>query len=99
MESASPTSSQANLKTSWIPRPKRSAPPLRDAKYCLGYTFFDMPDLKSIRPWQKNKFPDNGLIYPWVQDMRSLAASAAGKQQWISILKNNHTSASKRGKP
>jgi hypothetical protein len=58
-----------------------------------------MPDLKSIRPWQKNKFPDNGLIYPWVQDMRSLAASAAGKQQWISILKNNHTSASKRGKP
>lgn len=74
---------------------KKICSPLRDAKYCLGYTFFDMPDLKSIRPWQKSKFPDNGLIYPWVQDMRSLPRSAPGKQQWISILKNNYSSASK----
>ena len=41
---------------------KRICTLLRDAKYCLGYTFYDMPDLKSIRPWQKNKFPDKGLI-------------------------------------
>ena len=74
---------------------KKICTPLRDAKYCLGYTFFDMPDLKTIRTWQRNKFPDQGLIYPWVQDMRALPASAAGKQQWISILKNNYSSASK----
>lgn len=74
---------------------KKTCSPLRDAKYFLGYTFFDMPDLKSIRPWQRNKFPDQGLIYPWVQDMRALPVSAPSKQKWISILKNNHSSASK----
>ena len=74
---------------------KQICTPLREAKYCLGYTFFDMPDLKSIRPFQKNKFKDKGLIYPWVQDMRALPASASGKQQWISVLKNTHASATK----
>ncbi|MEM9282756.1 MAG: hypothetical protein AAGA96_13090 [Verrucomicrobiota bacterium] len=74
---------------------KKICTPLRDAKYLLGYTFFDMPDLKSIRPFQKGKFEDKGLIYPWVQDLRALPASAPGKQQWISILKKNHSSASK----
>jgi hypothetical protein len=68
--------------------------PLREAKYCLGYTFFDMPDLKSIRNYQKWMFPDKGLIYPWVQDMRELPAAASGKQQWVQILKQNHASAS-----
>ena len=74
---------------------KKTCSPLRDAKYFLGYTFFDMPDLKSIRPWQRYKFPDQGLIYPWVKDMRALPPSAPGKQKWISILKNNPSSASK----
>jgi len=67
--------------------------PLRSAKYCLGYTFFDMPDLKSIRTFQKNKFKDKGLIYPWVQDMRILPAEAPGKQKWIALLKQSHASA------
>lgn len=73
---------------------KRTCSPLRDAKYCLGYSYFDMPDLKPIRPWQRQMFPDRGLVYPWVQDMRSLGSEAAGKQAWIRILKDNHDSAS-----
>lgn len=74
---------------------KKTCTPLRDAKYCLGYTFFDMPDLKPIRNFQRHLFPDKGFIYPWVQDMRSLPASAPGKQAWIGILKQNHTTAEK----
>ncbi|MGC6424473.1 MAG: hypothetical protein ACON4O_05740 [Lentimonas sp.] len=66
--------------------------PLRDAKYCIGYTFFDMPDLKSIRNFQKWMFADKGLIYPWVQDMRELPATANGKQEWMGVLKDNHSS-------
>lgn len=73
---------------------KRTCTPLRDAKYCLGYSYFDMPDLKPMRPWQRQMFPDRGLVYPWVQDMRSLPADAAGKQAWMRILKQNHASAS-----
>ena len=73
---------------------KRICAPLRDAKYCLGYAYFDMPDLKPARRWHRQMFPDRGLVYPWVQDMRALPASAAGKQEWIRILKRNHASAS-----
>ena len=73
---------------------KRTCTPLRDAKYCLGYAYFDMPDLKPARRWHRQMFPDRGLVYPWVQDIRALAAGAAGKQQWIGILKQNHASAS-----
>jgi hypothetical protein len=72
---------------------KKTCEPLRDAKYCLGYTFFDMPDLKPVRNFQKHKFADKGLIYPWVWDMRELPATAAGKQEWMKILKKNHASA------
>ena len=77
---------------------KRTCTPLRDAKYCLGYAYFDMPDLKPARQWHKQMFPDRGLVYPWVQDMRSLAADQAGKQQWIQILKQNHASAAEAAK-
>ncbi|MEL6106828.1 MAG: PVC-type heme-binding CxxCH protein [Planctomycetota bacterium] len=73
---------------------KRVCRPLRDAKYCLGYTYFDMPDLKPVRRWQRQLFPDGGLVYPWVQDMRELPAAAAGKQAWMRVLKRNHASAS-----
>ena len=69
---------------------KRTCTPLRDAKYCLGYTYFDMPDLKRVRRWHRQMFPDGGLVYPWVQDMRALPADAAGKKQWMAILKKNH---------
>ena len=72
---------------------KRTCTPLRDAKYCLGYAYFDMPDLKPVRRWQRQMFPDGGLVYPWVQDTRELPAGAAGKQEWIRILKQNHASA------
>ena len=72
---------------------KRTCTPLRDAKYCLGYAYFDMPDLKPARRWHRQMFPDRGLVYPWVQDMRALAADAAGKQEWMRILKQNHASA------
>lgn len=71
--------------------------PLKDAKYLIGYTFFDMPDLKSIRPFQKKKFKDKGLIYPWVQDLRALPAESSGKQKWIEILKKNHSDAFSAG--
>ena len=73
---------------------KRTCTPLRDAKYCLGYAYFDMPDLKSVRRWHRQMFPDGGQIYPWVQDMRALPPGAAGKQEWMRILKRNHASAS-----
>ncbi|MEM6777297.1 MAG: hypothetical protein AAF670_06545 [Planctomycetota bacterium] len=73
---------------------ERVCTPLRDAKYCLGYAYFDMPDLKPARRWHRQVFPDRGLVYPWVQDMRSLPATAAGKQEWMRILKRNHASAS-----
>ncbi|MEM9701082.1 MAG: hypothetical protein AAF907_01405 [Planctomycetota bacterium] len=73
---------------------KRVCTPLRDAKYCLGYAYFDMPDLKPVRRRQRQLFPDGGLVYPWVQDMRALPASAEGKQEWMRILKRNHSSAS-----
>ncbi|MEM9646458.1 MAG: hypothetical protein AAF989_15810, partial [Planctomycetota bacterium] len=72
---------------------KKVCTPLRDAKYCLGYAYFDMPDLKPVRRWHRPMFPDRGLVYPWVQDMRSLPADAAGKQAWMRILKRNHASA------
>ena len=72
---------------------KKTCTPLRDAKYCLGYAYFDMPDLKPARRWHKRMFPDGGLVYPWVQDLRELTADAAGKQEWIRILKQNHASA------
>jgi hypothetical protein len=72
---------------------KKICTPLRDAKYCLGYTYFDMPDLKPVRRWQRQMFPDGGLVYPWVQDMRALPSNAAGKQEWMRILKRNHASA------
>ncbi len=73
---------------------KKICTPLRDAKYCLGYAYFDMPDLKPVRRWQRQLFPDGGLVYPWVQDMRELPDDAAGKQEWVRILKQNHASAS-----
>jgi len=72
---------------------KRTCTPLRDAKYCLGYAYFDMPDLKPARQWHKQMFADRGLVYPWVQDIRELPADAAGKQEWMRILKQNHASA------
>lgn len=72
---------------------KKTCTPLRNAKYCLGYAYFDMPDLKRVRRWHRQKFPDGGLVYPWVQDMRELPATAAGKQEWMRILKRNHASA------
>ena len=72
---------------------KRTCTPLRDAKYCLGYAYFDMPDLKPARRWHRQMFPDGGLVYPWVQDIRELPADAAGKQEWMRILKQNHASA------
>ena len=72
---------------------KKTCTPLRDAKYCLGYAYFDMPDLKRVRRWHRPMFPDGGLVYPWVQDMRALPADAAGKQEWMRILKRNHASA------
>lgn len=72
---------------------KKTCTPLRNAKYCLGYAYFDMPDLKPVRRWQRQLFPDGGLVYPWVQDMRALPATAAGKQEWMRILKRNHESA------
>ena len=78
--------------------------PLKDAKYLIGYTFFDMPDLKSIRPFHKNyNSTDNGLIYPWVQDLRALPAESSKfwtfvvKQKWIEILKKNHSDAFSAG--
>jgi len=77
---------------------RKTCTPLRGAKYCMGYTFFDMPDLKSIRNFQKWMFPDQGLIYPWVQDMRELPATAEGKQKWIEFLKQNHASAAAAAK-
>ncbi|MEO0448530.1 MAG: hypothetical protein AAF191_20905, partial [Verrucomicrobiota bacterium] len=67
--------------------------PLREAKCCLGYSYFDMPDLRAVRPWQRTQFPDKGLIYPWVRDMRKLPSRAPGKNEWIRILKINHSSA------
>ena len=72
---------------------KKTCEPLREAKYCLGYAYFDMPDLKSVRRWHRQMFPDGGLVYPWVQDMRELTAEAAGKQEWMRILKRNYESA------
>ncbi|MEM9366021.1 MAG: hypothetical protein AAGD07_08480 [Planctomycetota bacterium] len=72
---------------------KRICTPLREAKYCLGYSYFDMPDLKPIRRWQRKLFPDGGLVYPWVQDIRELPADAAGKREWLRVLKQNHPSA------
>ena len=72
---------------------KKVCPPLRNAKYCLGYAYFDMPDLKPARRWHQQMFPDGGLVYPWVQDMRELPTDARGKQEWIRILKRNHASA------
>lgn len=74
---------------------KKICTPLRDAKYCLGYAYFDMPDLKPVRRWHRRMFPDGGLVYPWVQDIRALPSNAAGKQQWMRILKRNHASAVK----
>ena len=72
---------------------KRVCTPLRNAKYCLGYSYFDMPDLKPVRRWHRRIFPDSGLVYPWVQDLRALPAEAEGKQAWIQTLKKNHGSA------
>lgn len=72
---------------------KKVCAPLRDAKYLLGYTFFDLPDLKAPGQWHARQFPDGGLVYPWVQDMRNLPASAEGKKAWIRILQENHGSA------
>ena len=72
---------------------KKTCTPLRDAKYCLGYAYFDMPDLKPARRWHRQMFPDRGLVYPWVQDIRSLPAAAAGKKEWIHILNRNYASA------
>ncbi|MEL7497442.1 MAG: hypothetical protein AAFN77_07510 [Planctomycetota bacterium] len=77
---------------------KKVCTPLRNAKYCLGYSYFDMPDLKPVRQWHRKMFPDAGLVYPWVQDMRALPAEADGKQAWIRILKNNHRSAAEAAK-
>ena len=72
---------------------KKTCTPLRDAKYCLGYAYFDMPDLKPARRWHRQMFPDGGRVYPWVQDIRELPADAAGKQEWMRILKRNYASA------
>ncbi|MEM6688809.1 MAG: hypothetical protein AAF664_05240, partial [Planctomycetota bacterium] len=72
---------------------KKICTPLRDSKYCLGYAYFDMPDLKPVRRWHSQMFPDRGLVYPWVQDMRELPADAEGKRRWIQILEGNHESA------
>ena len=77
---------------------KRTCTPLRDAKYCLGYAYFDMPDLKPVRRWHRQMFPDGGLVYPWVRDIRELPADAAGKQEWMRILKRNHLSPTEAAK-
>ena len=57
---------------------KKTCTPLRDAKYCLGYAYFDMPDFKlHVGGTIDVSRSRTGLSR--VQDMRSLPAAAAGK--------------------
>jgi len=58
----------------------------------LGYSYSDTP-VWTVPHRFLEENPQWGIVHPWVEDLRRLPADAAGKQQWLQILRKNYPSA------